>query len=303
MQVKQNSWLKGFRAYLKLEKNLSDNSISAYLNDVGKLFEFLGEKEQKIQPAKISYEEIQAFIHSLKEINIGSRSQARIISGLKSFFKYLLIENIRDDDPTEALDSPKIGQKIPDVLSIEEIEMMIAAIDLSKVEGHRNKAIIETLYACGMRVSELTSLQISNLFLDVGFVKVIGKGDKERIVPINESASLYIKIYLEEYRSQQVIKDGHEDTVFLNRRGSGLSRVSVFTIVKALAQKAGIKKKVSPHTFRHSFATHLYEGGADLRAIQDMLGHESITTTEIYSKVNQQYLRETLVMFHPAFND
>lgn len=296
------SAIRGFKAYLKLEKGLSENSIQAYSRDISKLAQFLKEQEIAVNPMEIHSDHLNDFIIFLGKLEISPRSQARIISGLKAFYRYLLLEDMIENDPTEFLESPKIPRTLPTVLTVEEIDKILDAIDMSKEAGHRNRAMIETLYGCGLRVTELLELKISGLYLDIGFIKVIGKGDKERIVPINQSAAKAIKIYTESVRKRQIIQEGMEDFLFLNRRGKPLSRVMVFMLVKELAKEAGLSKNVSPHTFRHSFATHLYEGGADLRAIQDMLGHESITTTEIYSKVNQQYLRDTMIQFHPRFN-
>jgi len=271
------------------------------MNDIQKLKEYFSAKgtERKIKKIKIKH--LEKFISHLNKLGIHERSQARVLSGIKGFFKYLELEKIIEQNPAELLEGPKLTRKLPSVLSIDEIDAMIAAIDHSKPECPRNRAIIETLYACGLRVSELVGLQLSNLFFDIQFIKVLGKGNKERLVPINKSAIKQNEIYIKEIRSKVKIQKDQEDFVYLNRRGSKLSRVSVFTIIKDLAQKAGIDKNISPHTFRHSFATHLYERGADLRVIQDMLGHRSITTTEIYSHVNNKYLKETLKNFHPRF--
>lgn len=297
-----DSTISAYRSYLKIERSLSKHSVDAYVRDVMKLEQFLVSKKLKLHPLKVTAQLLQAFLQHLGASEIAHRSQARILSGIKSFYKFLVLEFGLQKDPAELLEGPKLSQKLPDYLSIDEIERMIAQIDLSKKMGHRDKAMIEVLYGCGLRVSELTNLLISNLYFDIGFVKVIGKGNKERLVPVNPSAVKATKLYLEEVRIHQKIKTEAEDFVFLNHHGRPLSRVFVFTLTKKLAAAAQIKKKVSPHTFRHSFATHLYEGGADLRAIQEMLGHESITTTEIYSHVNLKYLRETLKQFHPRFN-
>lgn len=294
------SAINGFKAYLLLERSLSQNSIIAYEQDIAKLASFFTSENKEKRPEDIKYEDLIDFVIFINELGLGGRTQARIISGIRSFFKYLLLENAIIDDPSELLDGPKLTRKIPDVLSYEEINKILESIDLSEDHGHRNRAMLETLYASGLRVSELVDLRISNYFPDVGFVRVIGKSNKERIVPIGESAINYINIYLKEYRNKQGnIKRGFEDHVFLNRRGKMLTRVMIFTIIKEAKQRAGIIKKVSPHTFRHSFATHLVEGGADLRAVQDMLGHESITTTEIYTHLDNQYLREVMLNFHP----
>ena len=295
-----NSSINGFKAYLLLERSLSSNSIVAYEQDVLKLSQFFNREEMSKLPLQINYQDLVDFIIHINELGLGARSQARIISGVKAFFRYLLLEDLIIDDPSELLDGPKLSRKIPDVLSYEEIASMLDIIDLSGKQGHRNKAIIETLYACGLRVSELINLKLSNYFPEIGFIKVVGKNNKERIVPIGESAMDQITIYLLHYRSKQEnVQKGFEDHLFLNRRGKMLTRVMIFTIIKQLKIAAGIEKKVSPHTFRHSFATHLVEGGADLRAVQDMLGHESITTTEIYTHLDNQYLREVLISHHP----
>ncbi len=295
-----NSAMKGFKAYLLLERSLSENSILAYEQDVHKLANFYSEESRSKNPTTLNYQDLLDFIIYVNELGLGARSQARIISGIKSFFKYLLLEDAIKDDPSELIDGPKLSRKIPDVLSYEEISRIIDTIDLSQDHGHRNKAMLETLYACGLRVSELINLLISNYFPDIGFIRIIGKNNKERIVPIGESAIEQINIYLEHYRKKQAnVQKGFEDHLFLNRRGKMLTRVMVFTIIKNAKIKAGIDKKVSPHTFRHSFATHLVEGGADLRAVQDMLGHESITTTEIYTHLDNHYLRDVIMTHHP----
>lgn len=294
---------KGFKAYLQLEKSLSDNSVEAYLRDVEKLTTFLQDTNHLEHPAKIDLKQLQQFIQWIGKFGINATSQARIISGIRSFYKYCLIENIIKTDPSTLLEAPRLKRSLPDILSFEEIENMIAAIDLSKADGGRNKAILETLYSCGLRVSELINLKISCLYLDVGFIRVIGKGDKERLVPIGSDAIKYIKMYKEDIRVHLPMQYGFEDILFLNNRGKGLSRVMIFYIIKSLAKKAGITKNISPHTFRHSFATHLVDGGANLRAVQEMLGHESITTTEIYTHLSRDYLRETLQQFHPAFRN
>ncbi len=292
--------VKGFKSYLMLERSLSENSIAAYLRDVAKLKEFLVLKELDVAPKDVTQKHLEEFILWLNELGLGARSQARLISGLKAFYKFLLVEDMTDDDPTELLEGPRLSRKIPEVLSYEEIRRMLDTIDLSEPQGTRNRAMLETLYACGLRVTEMTTLRLSNLFTEIGFIKVIGKGDKERLVPIGEEALLHIKHYVEGVRRAQMnIHPDHENFIFLNRRGKSLSRVMVFMIVKEAAKLAGITKKVSPHTFRHSFATHLIEGGADLKAVQDMLGHESITTTEIYTHLDTDYLRETIMAFHP----
>ncbi len=298
-----NSSIKGFKNYLQLERSLSKNSIEAYLRDVEKLFQYLELKEIEVQPENVEQKQIEEFLVWISELGLNARSQARILSGLKAFYKYLLMEDVIDIAPTELIESPKIGRKLPEVLSIEEINAIIDAIDLSKPEGERNKAMLETLYSCGLRVTELVNLKLSNLLLNEGFVRVVGKGDKERIAPIGSVAVKHIKIYIESKRNHmQNIDKKSEDILFLNRRGKQLTRVMIFTIIKNLAEKAGITKTVSPHTFRHSFATHLVEGGADLRAVQEMLGHESITTTEIYTHLDREYLRQAILDFHPRGN-
>ena len=295
------AYKKGFKAYLQLEKSLSENSVDAYLHDIEKLTSFLMVTQELKSPQQIELKDLETFIRYISELGMTPGSQARIISGLKSFFKYCLQEQIITIDPSALLESPKLQRILPDILSFSEIEKMISLLDLSKPEGGRNKAIMETLYSCGLRVSELVNLQISCLFLAEGFIKVIGKGDKERLVPIGSDAVKYIQIYLQNIRVHIAIKPGNEDILFLNRRGTKLSRVMIFLIIKEMARQAAIKKIISPHTFRHSFATHLVEGGADLRAVQEMLGHESITTTEIYTHLDREFLRTTLQQFHPAF--
>ena len=296
-----DSYKKGFKSWLQLEKSLSDNSVAAYLRDIEKLTQFLQLTGSLKTPAQLELRDLQKFVHWGAELGMTDTSQARIISGIKSFYKYCLLENIVKADPTTLLEAPKLKRLLPDTLSFEEIENILSAIDMSKPEGGRNKAMLEVLYGCGLRVSEAVNLRISHLYLDIGFVRVTGKGDKERLVPIGKSASKYVKIYLKNIRVHVPVKPGSEDIVFLNRRGSRMSRVMVFLIIKELAKKAGITKSISPHTFRHSFATHLVEGGADLRAVQEMLGHESITTTEIYTHLDRDFLRKTLEQFHPAF--
>lgn len=292
---------KGYKAWLQLEKSLSDNSIEAYLRDIEKLTQFLQADHSLKTPDGIELKDLQRFLQWIGGLGLTAASQARIISGIRSFYKYCSIEQIVKKDPTTLLEAPKLKRSLPDILSFEEIESIISMIDLSKPEGGRNKAILETLYSCGLRVSELVNLRLSCLYLDLGFIRVIGKGDKERLVPIGGSAIKYILLYQKEIRVHVPLKHGNEDILFLNRRGSKLSRVMIFLLLKDLVTKAGITKNISPHTFRHSFATHLVEGGADLRAVQEMLGHESITTTEIYTHLDREYLRETLHRFHPAF--
>ena len=293
------SYLKGFNAYLQLERSLSLNTREAYAQDVEKLVQFLLYKKLEIGPQKITHELLQDFIVWINKLGMGARSQARILSGIKAFYKYLLLENEVNDDPTSLIEGPRLGRKLPDVLSIEEIDKLLSAIDLSLPEGERNKAMIETLYSSGLRVSELVNLRLSNFFMEIGFLKVTGKGNKERLVPVGNAAIRQIKTYVSAYRNNLSIKPGQEDYLFLNRRGSHLTRIMIFTIIKNLAVKAGIRKKISPHSFRHSFATHLIEGGADLRAVQEMLGHESITTTEIYTHLDRDYLRQAIIKFHP----
>lgn len=295
------SYLKGFKAYLQLEKSLSNNSVQAYIRDVEKLISFLQDHQIEKNPSSISLKDLQKFIKTVAEIGLSATSQARIISGIRAFYKYCLIEQICSSDPSLLLEAPKTSRKLPDTLSFEEIELLISKLDLSSDDGTRNKAILETLYSCGLRVTEIIELKISCLYLDVGFIRVIGKGDKERLVPIGRDAIKFIKIYIETVRNKVNIKNGFEDILFLNRWGKNLSRVMIFYIIKDLAYKAGINKNISPHTFRHSFATHLVEGGANLRAVQEMLGHESITTTEIYTHLDRNFLRDTLQQFHPSF--
>jgi len=289
----------GFRAYLVLERALSEHSIDAYLRDIKKLAQYLQLSENTKGPLELVHNDLNDFIKYIYELGLGGRTQARMLSGIKAFYKYLLLENMIDHDPAQLIQGPKLGRKIPEVLSFEEIDMILSAIDLSDPQGHRNRAMLETLYACGLRVSELINLKISNFYHEVEYIKVTGKGDKERIVPMGAEAIKQNLYYLENYRASLDIKPGYEDFLYLNRRGRSLSRVMIFNIIKDLAAKAGITKTVSPHTFRHSFATHLVEGGADLRAVQDMLGHVSITTTEIYTHIDTKYLRETIMNFHP----
>ncbi len=293
------SYIKGFRSYLQLERSLSGNSVEAYEHDIEKLFQFVELKEMKGGPDAIRLEDLQDFLKWINELGMSARSQARILSGIKSFYKYLLIENLVKDDPTTLLEGPKLGRKLPDFLTVEEVNAIISAIDLSKPEGERNKAMLETLYSSGLRVSELVNLKKSNLHAEIGLLKVTGKGNKERLVPIGSVALKQIATYESAYRNHIQIKPGNEDILFLNRRGAKLTRVMIFTIIKQLVTTAGIKKSISPHTFRHSFATHLIEGGADLRAVQEMLGHESITTTEIYTHLDREYLRSAILQFHP----
>ena len=293
-----NSTLKGFKSYIRLERSLSNNTVEAYLRDVEKLYQYTENIGSK-PPDKVETEDLKQFINWINELGMLPPTQSRVLSGIKAFYKYLIIENIITKDPAFLLESPKLQRKLPDTLSIIDINKLMAAIDHSKAEGMRNKAMLEVLYGCGLRVSELINLKISNLYLNIDFIKVTGKGDKERLVPIGAEAIKYLDIYLNQERVHLNIKPGKEDYVFLNRRGSPLSRVMVFIIIKDLAEKIGLKKSISPHTFRHSFATHLIEGGADLRAVQEMLGHESITTTEIYTHLDRDYLRNTIIQFHP----
>ncbi|SHJ83655.1 site-specific tyrosine recombinase XerD [Pseudozobellia thermophila] len=290
--------LKDYRHFLKIERGLSPNSIASYVLDVEKLIHFLGQNNVTESPLTISKATLQRFVYEVAQL-LSPRSQARIISGLKSFFNYLVFEDYRADNPLDLIESPKIGRKLPDTLSEDEINELIGAIDLSKPEGERNRAMLETLYGCGLRVSELVNLKISDLYFEEDFIKVTGKGDKQRFVPISPINKKYITIYCNEARVHQNVQKGHEDVLFLNRRGRQLTRAMVFTIIKRLAEKTGLKKSISPHTFRHSFATHLLQNGADLRAIQQMLGHESITTTEVYVHVDRTHLKEVMNNFHP----
>ena len=290
-------YIKHFVSFLKIEKGLAENSIFAYQNDVNKLADF--SIVRNLEVSDLTFEHLKGFIEDLYELGLGARSQARIISGVKQFFGFLMLESIVKDDPSELLEMPRLGRKLPQVLSIEEIDQLIEAIDMSKAESHRNKAIIETLYSCGLRVSELVNLRFSQIYFEEGFIRVIGKGNKERLVPVSESVEHEIGIYNDHVRRHQNIKPGNENIVFLNRRGAQLTREMIFTIIKDLAKAIDLKKTVSPHTFRHSFATHLIEGGANLRAVQEMLGHESITTTEIYTHLDQRFLREAIISFHP----
>jgi integrase/recombinase XerD len=292
-------YIQGFSSFLALERSLSKNSIEAYLHDVEKLVQFLESKKYNLSPKQIELKHLQEFLIWVNELGMMASTQARVISGIKAFYKYLLLEDVLNVDPTTLLEAPRLGRKLPDTLSLEDINNIINSIDLSKREGQRNKAMLETLYSCGLRVSELVNLKISQLYFNEGFIKIIGKGDKERLVPIGGIAIKQINIYKDEVRCHLAIKKDNEDFLFLNNRGTKLSRVMVFTIIKRLASKIGLKKQISPHTFRHSFATHLIEGGADLRAVQEMLGHESITTTEIYTHLDREYLRQAIIQFHP----
>jgi integrase/recombinase XerD len=291
----------GFRAHLQLERSLSDATVQAYEADLEKFTQYLEMKEPTSTPSSIKLDHLQGFIKWISELGMTATSQSRIVSGLRNFFRYCVSENIVPLDPTELIDTPRLKRTLPDVLSFDEIEQMITMIDHSKADGIRNRAIIEIMYSCGLRVSEVCNLLLRFLYMDVGFIRVIGKGDKERLVPIGADAIKHMKIYLDHIRLKQQPKAGDEEVIFLNRRGGKISRVMIFMIIKDLAKKAGIKKDISPHTLRHSFATHLVEGGADLRAVQEMLGHESITTTEIYTHLDREYLRETLHRFHPSY--
>jgi len=295
-----NSSIKGFKAYLLLEKSLSSHSIEAYVRDVGKLLEFVLIQKIDLTPDHLTGEHLTSFIYYINDLGLEPKSQARIISGIRAFYKFLVMEDIIDKDPSELLESPKLQRTLPDVLSYDEIDKILSSIDMSEPHSQRNRAMLETLYACGLRVTELVTLKCSNYFPEQGFIKVLGKNNKERLVPIGDSAIKHINLYLATERlNLPVIAKGEEDTLFLNRRGKGLTRVMIFTLIKNFTALAGINKTVSPHTFRHSFATHLVEGGADLRAVQEMLGHESILTTEIYTHVDRNYLRETMMKFHP----
>ncbi len=296
-----DSLKNGFISYLKLEKSLSHNSVEAYLHDIDKFTQYLEGESIEKQPADITISELQDFIKWLNINNLDAKSQSRIISGLRAFYKYLILEDITQNNPTELLDAPRTARKLPDVLSVEEIEKLIQAIDRSKPQGERNRAIIETLYGCGLRVSELINLKISNIYFNEEYIRITGKGDKERLVPAGSKALDQIKLYIQTCRVHQAVRKGNEDFVFLNNRGSRLTRVMIFTMLKELAELAGIKKHISPHTLRHSFATHLVERGANLRAVQEMLGHASITTTEIYTHLNREYLRDEILSHHPMY--
>ncbi len=293
------SYINSFKNYLKLERSLAENSVEAYLHDAEKLYQFILLTDPSLTPMQVSEKQLMNFLKYLGELGLTANSQARILSGLKSFFKYLVFEDLIQHDPTQLLEAPKLGRKLPDTLSFPEIESILASIDLSTPGGTRDRAIIEVLYSSGLRVSELLNLRLTNCFFTEGFIRVLGKGDKVRLVPIGHDAMHYTRLYVDHIRSQLPVQKGDEDTIFLNLRGKQLSRISVFMTIKKLADNAGIQKTISPHTFRHSFATHLIEGGADLRAIQQMLGHESITTTEIYTHLDRDYLQQTLRDFHP----
>jgi len=293
------SQIKQFENYLKLERSLSANSIQAYVRDVEKLMQFMEMADRGISPFQVTSKHLQQFVQFVNELGMSAYSQARILSGVKAFYKYLTFEELMEKDPTALIEGPKLGRKLPDVLTVDEIMKLLNALDLSTPEGARNRAILEVLYSSGLRVSELVELKLANVYFDLGFLRVIGKGNKERLVPVGRDAMKFLKLYLDETRVHVPVKSGFESYVFLNRRGRKLSRVMIFTVIKNLAGKAGIKKAVSPHTFRHSFATHLVEGGADLRAVQEMLGHESITTTEIYTHLDREYLTQVIREFHP----
>ncbi len=296
------AYIKGFKAYLQLERSMSENTVEAYLHDVAMLRDHVRDTYPGLAVEQVELEHLQSLLVTIHELELAAGTQARVLSGIKSFFRYLLLEEAIKKDPTQLLDAPKLKRKLPHVLSLAEIDRLFAAIDHSKPEGQRNHALLETMYSCGLRVSEVVNLCISNLYLDVGFIKVIGKGNKERLVPIGDAAVKYIQLYKDYVRSHlPAIKKGSEDILFLNRRGSALSRVMVFMILKDLGQKIGLKQNIHPHTLRHSFATHLVEGGADLRAVQEMMGHKSITTTEIYTHLDRGYLRQTLEKYHPRF--
>jgi len=294
-----NSSIKGFKSYLKLERSLSKNSIDAYIHDVEKLAQFLSLQHQQPSVSKVQPKDIKEFLVWITELGMTASSQARVLSGIKAFYKYLLLEDIVKTDPSALIETPKLGRKLPDTLSLDEINKMLDTIDVSTPEGTRNKAILETLYACGLRVSELVGLKISDIYFEIDFLKVTGKGNKERFIPLGSAAKKFIKLYQNNIRTHLSIKKGDEDILFLNRRGGRLSRVMIFNIIKQTALLANIRKSISPHTFRHSFASHLVEGGADLRAVQEMLGHESITTTEIYTHLDRNYLKETILSYHP----
>lgn len=293
-----NGLIRGFESYLKLERSLSLNTVEAYTHDIRMLSDYL-DKQGGTRATEVTLDHLQNFVAHIHKVGLGDYSQARIVSGLRAFYKYMLMEELTDKNPAELLESPKVKRALPDVLSIQEIDNMIACIDHSTYEGMRNRATVEMLYGCGLRVSELTNLNLTNLYFDIGFVKVIGKGDKERLVPVGSEAIKHVNNYVNTIRVHQAVKQGQQDVVFISKQGKGLSRVSIYLMIKSLAEKAGIKKSISPHTLRHSFATHLVEGGADLRAVQEMLGHSSITTTEIYTHLDREYLRATILQHHP----
>ncbi len=293
------TYTKQFKSYLKLERSLAKNSVDAYLSDISRLQQFLDIKERDTPPSKIVQQDLIDFLEFINELGMSAYTQARMVSGLKAFFRFLVYEELITKDPSELLEAPKLGRKLPDTLDLPEIEQIFDAIDMSTPEGQRNRAMLETLYSSGLRVSELINLKISNIHEDIGFLRVIGKGSKERLVPIGRSALKHIKIFRDEVRIHLDVKQGFEDHLFVTKRGKSISRVMVFMIIKDLAAKIGLKKTISPHTFRHSFATHLIEGGADLRAVQEMLGHESITTTEIYTHLDRDYLKQVITQYHP----
>ena len=297
------SYIKGFKSYLQLEKSLSANTVEAYVRDIGKFVNYLETEKLQLNAEETKLEHFEGFVKAISELGFDAHSQARIIAGIRAFYRYLLMEDMIAENPTELLAAPKTSRKLPDTLSVEEINALLDSIDMSTPEGVRNRAMLEVLYGCGLRVSELTNLKISNLFLEVEFIKVTGKGDKERLVPIGSQAVKYIKMYKDEVRVHVPVQKGEEDFLFLNRRGRGLKRMYVFLVIKECAAKIGMQKIISPHTFRHSFATHLIEGGADLRAVQEMLGHASITTTEIYTHLDRDFLRSTIMQFHPRYKN
>lgn len=291
--------IESYKTYLILEKSLSSNSVEAYLNDINKLAKYCAEKHQVKTPDEVTYDILKDYLIYVSEVGVTNRTQARCISSIRSFFKFLVFDGKLDNNPTRLLEAPKIGRKLPNILTVDEIDAMLGAVEMYKPEGQRNKAIIEMLYSCGLRVSELIAIKLSNVNFRTSIVKIEGKGNKERIIPLSKNAKIEIKQYLKVYRDYLDIEKGYEDVLFLNKRGTALSRVMVFNIIKHLATRAGVKKNVSPHTFRHSFASHLVSGGADLRAVQDMLGHESILTTEIYTHLDDHYLKDTITKFHP----
>ncbi|WP_424963621.1 site-specific tyrosine recombinase XerD [Ekhidna sp.] len=294
-----STYTKQFKSYLKLERSLASNSVDAYLADISKLQQFFEIKERDVPPTKVVQQDLVDFLEFINELGMSAYTQARMVSGLKAFFRFLVYEEVITKDPSELIEAPKLGRKLPDTLDLPEIEELFSTIDMSTPEGQRNRAMLETLYSSGLRVSELISLKISNIHEDIGFLRIIGKGSKERLVPIGRSALKHIKIFRDEVRIHIVVKQGFEDHLFITKRGKAISRVMVFMIIKDLAAKIGLKKNISPHTFRHSFATHLIEGGADLRAVQEMLGHESITTTEIYTHLDRDYLKQVITQYHP----
>ncbi|GAA0188071.1 site-specific tyrosine recombinase XerD [Fulvivirga kasyanovii] len=294
-----DTYINQFKNYLKLERSLSENSIEAYVHDIVKLKQFVDLSNLEVGPLNIKATHLQNFLEYINELGMTAHTQARVLSGVKAFYKYLMFDELIDNDPTALIEGPKLGRKLPDTLSYHEIEQLFEAIDHSTPEGQRNRAMLEVLYSSGLRVSELIDLRLTNIYTDIGFLRIIGKGNKERLVPVGRDALKYLKIYIDDVRVHLNIESGHENYAFLNRRGKKLTRVMVFTIIKNLVKKIGMKKTVSPHTFRHSFATHLIEGGADLRAVQEMLGHESITTTEIYTHLDRDYLRQVIQEFHP----